>query len=82
MKNSSYYIAPIGDWTHDLPYTVASNMVDVSHALSHSATEPVSMKLITRYESADVEQNYNIIRLLNIELRISRTIKRASFNPT
>ena len=34
MKNSSYYIAPVGDWTHDLPHTVASNMVKVSHALN------------------------------------------------
>ena len=41
MKNSSYYIAPIRDWTHDLPHTVASNMVKVSHALNHSATEAV-----------------------------------------
>ena len=24
MKNSSYYIAPVGDWTHDLPHTVHS----------------------------------------------------------
>ena len=30
MKNSSYYIAPVGDWTHDLPHTVASNMVTLS----------------------------------------------------
>ena len=37
MKNSSYYIAPVGDRTHDLPHTVASNMVKVSHALNHSA---------------------------------------------
>ena len=36
------YIAPVGDWTHDLPHTVASNMVKVSHALNHSATEAVS----------------------------------------
>ena len=42
MKNSSYYIAPVGDWTHDLPHTVASNMVKVSHALNHSATEAVA----------------------------------------
>ena len=42
MKNSSYYIAPVGDWTHDLPHTVASNMVKVSHALNHSATQAVS----------------------------------------
>ena len=42
MKNSSYYIAPVGDWTHDLPHTVASNMVKVSHGLNHSATEAVS----------------------------------------
>ena len=32
------YIAPVGDWTHDLPHTVASNTVNVSHALNHSAT--------------------------------------------
>ena len=38
MKNPSYYIAPVGDWTHDLPHTVASNMVKMYHALNHSAT--------------------------------------------
>ena len=43
MKNSSYYIAPVGDRTHDLPHTVASNMVKVSHALNHSATEAVKL---------------------------------------
>ena len=43
MKNSSYYIAPVGDWTHDLPHTVATNMVKVSHALNHSATEAVPL---------------------------------------
>ena len=36
MKNSSYYIALVADRTHDLPHTVASNMVKVSHALNHS----------------------------------------------
>ena len=36
MKNSSYYIAPVGVRTHDLPHTVASNMGKVSHALTHS----------------------------------------------
>ena len=41
MKNSSYYIAPVGDQTHDLPHTAASNMVKVSHALNHTATEAV-----------------------------------------
>ena len=41
MKNSSYYIAPVGDRTHDLPHTVASNMVKVSHALNHSAMAAV-----------------------------------------
>ena len=39
MKNSSYCIALVGDRTHDLPHTVASNMVKVSHALKHSAME-------------------------------------------
>ena len=37
MNNSSYYIAPVGDRTHDLPHTLASNMVKVSHALNHCA---------------------------------------------
>ena len=41
MKNSSYCIAPVGVRTHDLPQTVASNMVKVSHALNHSATAAV-----------------------------------------
>ena len=41
MKNSSYYIVPVGDRTHDLPHTVASNMVKVSHALNHLATAAV-----------------------------------------
>ena len=30
VKNSFYYIAPVGDSTHDLPDTVASNMVKVA----------------------------------------------------
>ena len=41
MKNSSYYIAPVGVRTHDLPHTVASNMGKVSHNLTHSATAAV-----------------------------------------
>ena len=41
MKNSSYYIAPVGDSTHDITHTVASNMVKVTHALNHSATDAV-----------------------------------------
>ena len=36
LKNSSYYIASVGDWTHDHPHTVASNMVKVSHAHNHT----------------------------------------------
>ena len=40
--NSSYYIAPVGDRTHDLPHAVASNMVNVSHAITHSATAAVN----------------------------------------
>ena len=34
MKNSSYYIAPVGVRTHDLPHTAASNMVKVSQTLT------------------------------------------------
>ena len=39
MKNTFYYIAPVGNGTHDLPHIVASHMVKVCHA--HSATEAV-----------------------------------------
>ena len=38
MKNSSYYIAPVGDWTHDLQHTVASNMVKLGHYVLHTRT--------------------------------------------
>ena len=41
MTHSSYYIAPVGDRTHDLPHTVASNMVNVSQSPNHSATAAV-----------------------------------------
>ena len=41
MKNSSYYIAPFGVRTHDIPHTVASNMGKVSYALTYSATAAV-----------------------------------------
>ena len=34
MKNLSYYIAPAGDRTHDLPHAAASNMIKVSYALT------------------------------------------------
>ena len=37
------YNAPVGDWTHDLPHTVASNIVKVSH----SATEAVTLRPLT-----------------------------------
>ena len=45
LINSSFYIAPVGDLTHDLPHTVASNMVRVSHSLNHSATEALILIL-------------------------------------
>ena len=61
-KNSSYYIAPVGDWTHDLPHTVASNMVKVSHALNHSATEAVV--LFTLYECDIIIASFPISRQL------------------
>ena len=41
-KSGAAYYCPIGDRTHDLPHTVASNMVNVSHALTHSATAAVA----------------------------------------
>ena len=36
MKNSSYYISPAGDRTHDLPQTIASNIVKGPTALTAS----------------------------------------------
>ena len=61
MKNSSYYIAPVGDWTHDLPHTVASNMVKVSHALNHLATEAVTTIGVLRMASSIMNLTYLII---------------------
>ena len=63
MKNSSYYIAPVGDWTHDLPHTVASNMVKVSHSLNHSATEAVTFMfscwLISVHGNQQIGRHFN-----------------------
>ena len=67
MKNSSYYIAPVGDRTHDLPHTVASNMVKMSHALNHSvfnlinvitAVSPGGSRTAGRVVSADHERRH------------------------
>ncbi len=76
MKNSSYYIAPVrapvGDRTHDLPHTVASNMVKVSHALKHSATEGtlVSVAMVKIVETTwlieDGNGLYRLVTVLNI----------------
>ena len=41
MKNSYYFFPRSGIELTTLPHTVASNMVKVSHALNHSATEAV-----------------------------------------
>ena len=32
LGRTLYYIVLVGDWTHDLAHTVASNMVKESHA--------------------------------------------------
>ena len=61
MKNSSYYIVPIGDWTHDLPHTLASNMVNVSHALNHSATKAVA------HQSQTWNCSYSIVYITEFE---------------
>ena len=50
MKNSSYYIAPVGDRTHDLPHTVASNMVKVSHKMA-ADKETIGLSRVHMYES-------------------------------
>ena len=54
MKNSSYYIAPVGDRTHDLTHTVASNMGKMSHALNHSATSN-TIEWFMHYPSNTIE---------------------------
>ena len=59
MKNSPYYIASVGDWTHDLPHTVASNMVKVSHALNHSAKAAVSTVYTTYLSKRVAWRNVN-----------------------
>ena len=59
MINSSYYIAPAGDRTHDLPHTVASNMVKVSYAPNHSVKAAV-------YNVC----TYNYVMLIIMPLRI------------
>ena len=41
MKNSSYYIAPVGVRTHDLPHTVDSNMGQGVLLLINTSKEPV-----------------------------------------
>ena len=63
MKNSSYYIAPVGDRTHDLPHTVASNMVKVSHALNRSATAAVDKNCVV-YDDSVLIIMYIIFRHL------------------
>ena len=60
MKNSSYYIALAGDRTHDLPHTVASNMVKVSHTLNHSATATVCIVCVF------LRMLYFMRRLMNV----------------
>ena len=46
-KTHPTIIPPVGDWTHDLPHTVALNMVKVSHALNHSATHSNNINFLT-----------------------------------
>ena len=65
MKNSSYYIAPVGDCTHDLPHTLGSNMVKVSHALNHSATEALLQLSFSLKESPSAAMN----RYLQVRVR-------------
>ena len=68
MKNSSYYIAPVGDRTHDLPHTVASNMVKVSHALNHSATERMGDESSTQVNHVMMDQlSDQVDKLCDIE---------------
>ena len=76
MKNSSYYIASVRDRTHDLPHTVASNMVKVSHALNHSATAAVFADDIVLYGNDEIAMTEYVETwrraLEDIDMRISR----------
>ena len=75
MKNSSYYIAPAGDRTHDLPHTVALNMVKVSYAPNHSATDRRNTKIfhtnmlrkyVSRAKSEDNRMKDDVVQGLQL----------------
>ena len=66
MKNSSYYNCPGRDWTHDLPHTVASNMVKVSHALT---SRPLR-RLCQTFSAYQEEQTCVDWRLVGIHRRM------------
>ena len=64
-KNSSYCIAPAGNRTHDLPHTVASNTVKVSHTLNHSATVAVQSHVCTTSSECDLHLK-QVIEILQV----------------
>ena len=51
MKNSSYYIAPVGLRTHDRPHTVASNMTK-SHFYVGSMYDDIRLHVARSYTSS------------------------------
>ena len=77
-------ISAVGDRTNDLPYTVASNMVKVSHALNHSATAELdwlfleallevlirSIEVVLSRTNAHFQAPENLLQFLDPELHL------------
>ena len=51
MKNPSYYIAPVGQYTHDLPHTVAQYIVWQPHGICRLRATHVSKSSGDKYNT-------------------------------
>ena len=74
MKNSSYYIVPVGDRTHDLPNTVASNNGKVSHALNHSATAAVKSQTRSKVVEKKLEEWRRVMEDRGLKINRNKTV--------
>ena len=89
MKNSSYYIAPVGVRTHDLPHSAPSNVVKVSHAFNHSATRrrySATRRPINKDNEAQIKSLQQRLFTIYIAVRIASSaylgISQLSQSPT